>query len=99
MVAWSPLGGTEWLPDWVLDEALPENPVTVPGRNGLPKPVPYRYQGNDFDDLLSTRAAVGALQRRKPPRKPGPPAIDPGGPDVPFSAPREWLRELAQETS
>jgi hypothetical protein len=100
MGAWSPLGGTEWLrnPDWILDEPLPENPATVPARNGLPEPVPYRYQGTTLDGAPEedTAAAVVVVVR-KAPRKRGPAPIDPGGPPAPFSAPLEWLRWLEYE--
>jgi hypothetical protein len=63
-------------------------------RNGVPLPRPYTYGGADFTVTDPPRMQ---LSRHTPARKAGPPPIDPGGPDVPFSAPREWLAELAQE--
>jgi hypothetical protein len=54
---------------------------------------PYAYHGGDFADL----APPAVRPRRRPPRKPGTPMTDPGGPGWPLSAPLEWLRECAEE--
>jgi hypothetical protein len=53
--------------------------------HGLPGMVPYRYRGTDF----SVDAEVITLPQPAPPRRRGPPAIDPAGP--PVSAPAEYL--------
>lgn len=94
------MGGHQisWISAPVLLVYDDERPPLAPDRalephNGLPWAVPYTYRGGDF----SVDAEVITLPRPAPPRRALSPWIDPGWLDVPFSAPPEWLAELAME--
>ena len=64
---WKPLGGTEWLqqPDWLLDDPLPERPVTTPAGRGLPEFVPYTYRGTDYSEPGETTVTDARPPHRK----------------------------------
>src|SRR5215472_17340652 len=86
-----------WNPNFTMLMPLDDREYAEPAidrehpqpRHGLPF-VPYTYRGSDF----SEPPALELKFSRRPRRKRGSPPVDPGWLDVPFSAPREWIREL-----